>query len=133
MREVGIVVVLVHHPVDRQPVSAKPQRRHINNGVAKGELPYIWRTGGLSLGHGGHGVIAYSACIVVERVKGVGRDLASAVFGRVHNLRGPRAEPAGHAVADHTQHERCSSRIQLLPQIALSGGSRADHGRSAAW
>ncbi len=57
----------------------------INNGVVKGDIHYIWVTGGIMLGISvALGIIAVVAMYWASRVSmGVGRDLRAALFERV--------------------------------------------------
>ena len=57
----------------------------INFGIARGDIAYIWRTGGVMLALTfGQGAIAIFAVYWASRTSmGVGRDLRAAVFGHV--------------------------------------------------
>src|SRR4030088_3647120 len=57
----------------------------INNGVAKGDTDYIWRTGAVMLGVTvALGILAVIGVYFASRVSmGVGRDIRAAVFARV--------------------------------------------------
>ena len=67
----------------------------INNGVAKADTDYIWRTGAVMLGVALLlGVLAVVAVYFASQVSmGVGRDLRSAVFARVISIRRMRRKP----------------------------------------
>src|ERR1700740_70052 len=60
----------------------------INNGVVKGDINYIWRTGALMLGiAAGVGVLAIVAVYFASRTSmGCGRDVRGAVFERVQQF-----------------------------------------------
>jgi ATP-binding cassette subfamily B protein len=93
----------------------------INNGVVRGDVPYIWRTGGVMLGVAlVLGVIAivgvYFASLASQSV---GRDLRSAVFGRVQKFSAREMNQLGTASLI-TRNTNDVQQIQLFLQIALT-------------
>ena len=93
----------------------------INNGVAKGDLPYIWRTGavmlGVTLALGVLSVVAvYWASLASQSV---GRDLRAAVFGRVQSFSAREMNRFGTASLI-TRNTNDVQQIQLFMQIALT-------------
>jgi len=93
----------------------------INNGVAKGDLPYIWRTGavmlGVTLALGVLSVIGvYWASLASQSV---GRDLRAAVFGRVQSFSAREMNRFGTASLI-TRNTNDVQQIQLFMQIALT-------------
>jgi len=93
----------------------------INNGVAKGDLPYIWRTGavmlGVTLALGVLSVVGvYWASLASQSV---GRDLRAAVFGRVQSFSAREMNRFGTASLI-TRNTNDVQQIQLFMQIALT-------------
>src|SRR5919109_570302 len=93
----------------------------INNGVAKGDVPYIWRTGVVMLVVTlVLGVIAvvgvYFASLASQSV---GRDLRSSVFGRVQRFSAREMNQLGTASLI-TRNTNDVQQIQLFLQIALT-------------
>src|ERR1051326_601255 len=87
-REVTFVVVLVLIQSIANLYLPNLNADIINNGVAKGDVPYIWRTGGVMLA-----VTFVLAIIAVGGVyfaslasMSVGRDLRATLFGRVQTF-----------------------------------------------
>lgn len=93
----------------------------INNGVAKGDIPYIWRTGGLMLAVTvGMGIISIFGVYWASKASmGVGRDLRSVVFGRVQNFSARELNRLGTASLI-TRNTNDVQQIQLFLQIALT-------------
>src|SRR5690348_15989789 len=93
----------------------------INNGVSKGDVPYIWRTGGLMLAVTVVlGIIAVIAVYWASRASmGVGRDLRAAVFGRVQAFSSREMNRFGTASLI-TRNTNDVQQIQLFMQIALT-------------
>src|ERR1041384_2355652 len=93
----------------------------INNGVVKGDVGYIWRTGGLMLGITAvMGVIAVIAIYWASRASmGVGRDLRAAVFARVQTFSARELNRFGTASLI-TRNPNDLQQIQLFLQIALT-------------
>src|SRR6266536_1514218 len=85
-REATIVVVLVQSIGNLYLPNLNADI--INNGLAKGDIPYIWRTGAVMLAITlGLGVIAVVGVYWASLTSmGVGRDLRAAVFGRVQSF-----------------------------------------------
>src|SRR5207245_8387337 len=83
-RQVAIVVVLVTIQSIANLYLPNLNADIINNGIAKGDIPYIWRIGGLMLAVTvAMGIIAIFGVYWASKASmGVGRDLRSAVFGR---------------------------------------------------
>ncbi|MGA7986768.1 MAG: ABC transporter ATP-binding protein [Candidatus Dormiibacterota bacterium] len=93
----------------------------INNGIARGDVPYIWRTGGVMLAVTVvQGAIAIVAVYWASRVAmGVGRDLRAAVFGRV--LRFSQREMNRFGTPSLiTRNTNDVQQIQLFLQMALT-------------
>ena len=93
----------------------------INNGVVKGDVGYIWRTGGVMLGITAvMGVIAVIAIYWASRASmGVGRDLRAAVFARVQTFSARELNRFGTASLI-TRNTNDIQQIQLFLQIALT-------------
>jgi ABC-type multidrug transport system fused ATPase/permease subunit len=87
-REATIVVVLVLVQSIGNLYLPNLNADIINNGLAKGDIPYIWRTGAVMLAITlGLGVIAVVGVYWASLTSmGVGRDLRAAVFGRVQSF-----------------------------------------------
>src|SRR5690348_3479536 len=93
----------------------------INNGVTKGDVPYIWRTGAVMLGITlVVGVISivgvYFASLASQSV---GRDLRAVVFGRVQKFSAREMNQLGTASLI-TRNTNDVQQIQLFLQIALT-------------
>ena len=93
----------------------------INNGVTKGDVPYIWRTGAVMLGItlvvGVISIIGvYFASLASQSV---GRDLRAAVFGRVQKFSAREMNQLGTASLI-TRNTNDVQQIQLFLQIALT-------------
>ena len=93
----------------------------INNGVAKGDIPYIWRTGAVMLGVTVVlGIIAIGAVYWASLASmGVGRDLRAAVFGRVQTFSAREMNRLG-TPSLITRNTNDVQQIQLFLQIALT-------------
>jgi ATP-binding cassette subfamily B protein len=93
----------------------------INNGVAKGDIPYIWRTGGVMLGVTlVQGIIAIIAVYWASRTSmGVGRDLRGWVFARVLHLSSREINTFG-TPSLITRNTNDVQQIQLFLQMALT-------------
>jgi ATP-binding cassette subfamily B multidrug efflux pump len=93
----------------------------INNGVVKGDIGYIWRTGGVMLGITAvMGVIAVIGIYWASRASmGVGRDLRAAVFARVQTFSARELNRFGTASLI-TRNTNDIQQIQLFLQIALT-------------
>ncbi len=120
-REVGVVVVLVLIQSIANLYLPNLNADIINNGVIKGDVPYIWRTGALMLAVTlGMGVIAVTAVFWASRASmGVGRDLRGAVFGRVQDFSARELNRLGTASLI-TRNTNDVQQIQLFLQIALT-------------
>ena len=93
----------------------------INNGIAKGDVGYIWRTGGVMLAITLiQGVIAIIAVYWASRTSmGVGRDVRARVFARV--LRFSEREMNRFGTASLiTRNTNDVQQIQLFMQVALT-------------
>lgn len=121
LREVAIVVVLVTIQSIANLYLPNLNADIINNGVAKGDIPYIWRTGGLMLAVTvGMGIISVFGVYWASKASmGVGRDLRSAVFGRVQNFSARELNRLGTASLI-TRNTNDVQQIQLFLQIALT-------------
>ena len=93
----------------------------INNGVAKADTDYIWRTGAVMLGVALLlGVLAVVAVYFASQVSmGVGRDLRSAVFARVQSFSAREMNRFGTASLI-TRYTNDVQQVQLFLQIALT-------------
>ena len=80
----------------------------IDDGVVKGDIPYIWSTGGVMLAVSLVQVIcAIIAVYFGSRLAmGMGRDLRGDIFHRVVAYLAARGRPVRRPVTDHPQHER---------------------------
>jgi ATP-binding cassette subfamily B multidrug efflux pump len=120
-REVVIVVVLVLIQTIANLYLPNLNADIINNGVVKGDVPYIWRTGGIMLGITVvQGVIAIVAVYWASlAAMGVGRDLRAAVFGRVQGFSSREMNRLGTASLI-TRNTNDVQQVQLFLQIALT-------------
>ena len=93
----------------------------INNGVSKGDIPYIWQTGGVMLGVTiVQGIIAVIAVYWASRTSmGVGRDLRASVFARVLRLSSREMNTFG-TPSLITRNTNDVQQIQLFLQMALT-------------
>jgi ATP-binding cassette subfamily B protein len=93
----------------------------INNGIAKGDLEYIWRTGGVMLGVTlVLGVIAVIGVYFASFTSmSVGRDLRALVFGRVQTFSAREMNRLGTASLI-TRNTNDVQQIQIFLQIALT-------------
>src|SRR5256712_4208882 len=93
----------------------------INNGVAKADTDYIWRTGGLMLGVTLLlGILAVIAVYFASRTSmGVGRDVRAAVFARVQDFSAREMNRFGTASLI-TRNTNDVQQVQLFLQIALT-------------
>ncbi|MGH7764841.1 MAG: ABC transporter ATP-binding protein, partial [Candidatus Dormibacteraceae bacterium] len=120
-REVAVVVVLVLIQSIANLYLPNLNADIINNGVVKGDVPYIWRTGALMLAVTlGMGVIAIIAVYWASRASmGVGRDLRGAVFGRVQDFSARELNRLGTSSLI-TRNTNDVQQIQIFLQIALT-------------
>jgi len=121
LREVAIVIVLVLIQSIANLYLPNLNADIINNGVAKGDIPHIWRTGAVMLGITlVLGVIAIAGVYWASRASmGVGRDLRAAVFGRVQGFSAREMNRFGTASLI-TRNTNDVQQIQLFMQIALT-------------
>ncbi len=93
----------------------------INNGVAKGDTEYIWRTGALMLGVTlVLGVLAVVSVYYASRASmGVGRDIRGAVFARVQHFSAREMTRFG-TPSLITRNTNDVQQVQLFLQIALT-------------
>jgi len=121
LREVAIVIVLVLIQSIANLYLPNLNADIINNGVAKGDIPHIWRTGTVMLGITlVLGVIAIAGVYWASRASmGVGRDLRAAVFGRVQGFSAREMNRFGTASLI-TRNTNDVQQIQLFMQIALT-------------
>ena len=93
----------------------------INNGVAKADTDYIWRTGGVMLGVTLLlGVLAVIAVYFASRTSmGLGRDVRAAVFARVQGFSAREMNTFGTASLI-TRNTNDVQQVQLFLQIALT-------------
>ena len=120
-REVGIVIVLVLAQSIGNLYLPNLNADIINNGLAKGDIPYIWRTGAVMLG-----ITLVIGALSVAGVyfaslasQGVGRDLRAAVFGRVQSFSAREMNRFG-TPSLITRNTNDVQQIQLFMQIALT-------------
>src|SRR6266550_1532084 len=120
-REVAIVIVLVLIQSIANLYLPNLNADIINNGVAKGDIPYIWRTGGVMLGITlVLGVIAVGGVYWASLAsQAVGRDLRTAVFGKVQNFSAREMNRFG-TPSLITRNTNDVQQIQLFLQIALT-------------
>ena len=120
-REVTIVVALVLVQTIANLYLPNLNADIINNGVAKGDIPYIWRTGAVMLGITlVLGVLAVGGVYWASLTsQGVGRDLRAAVFGRVQDFSAREMNRFGTASLI-TRNTNDVQQIQLFLQIALT-------------
>ena len=93
----------------------------INDGVIKGDVGYIWRTGGLMLGITlALGAVAIVAVYWASRVSmGVGADIRAAVYGRVQTFSAREMNRFG-TPSLITRNTNDVQQIQLFLQMALT-------------
>jgi ATP-binding cassette subfamily B protein len=93
----------------------------INDGVIKGDINYIWRTGGIMLGISvGLGIISIVAVYWASRVSmGVGRDLRDALFEQVQLFSARDMNRFGTATLI-TRNTNDVQQLQLFLQMALT-------------
>ena len=120
-REVTIVVVLVLIQSIGNLYLPNLNADIINNGVAKGDINYIWRTGAVMLG-----ITLVLGALAIGGVywaslasQGLGRDLRSAVFGRVQKFSARELNRIG-TPSLITRNTNDVQQIQLFMQIALA-------------
>ncbi len=121
LREVAIVCVLVLIQAIASLYLPNLNADIINNGIAKGDLPYIWRTGGVMLAITlVLGVIAIAGVYFASFASmSVGRDLRAHVFGRVQTFSAREMNRLGTASLI-TRNTNDVQQIQLFMQIALT-------------
>jgi len=121
IREVAFVVVLVSIQSVANLYLPNLNADIINNGVAKGDVPYIWHTGAVMLAVAvGMGVIAVIGVYFASTASmGVGRDLRGAVFGKVQTFSARELNQLGTASLI-TRNTNDVQQIQLFLQIALT-------------
>ena len=121
LREVSIVVVLVLVQSIANLYLPNLNADIINNGVAKGDVGYIWRTGGwmlaITLGLGVVAVVAVYWASLASMA--AGRDLRAAVFERVQHFSERDVNHFGTASLI-TRNTNDVQQIQLFLQIALT-------------
>jgi ATP-binding cassette subfamily B multidrug efflux pump len=121
LRQVVIVVVLVLIQSIANLYLPNLNADIINNGVSKGDVPYIWRTGAIMLSVTvGLGIIAVGAVYWASIASmSVGRDLRGAVFGRVQKFSAQEMNRLG-TPSLITRNTNDVQQIQLFLQIALT-------------
>ena len=120
-REVTIVVVLVFIQAIGNLYLPNLNADIINNGVAKGDVDYIWRTGAVMLGITlVLGVLAIGGVYWASLAsQGLGRDLRRAVFARVQQFSARELNRIG-TPSLITRNTNDVQQIQLFMQIALA-------------
>ncbi|HYY46424.1 MAG TPA: ABC transporter ATP-binding protein, partial [Candidatus Angelobacter sp.] len=93
----------------------------INNGVAKGDIGYIWRTGGLMLALAiGIGILSIIVVYFASRTSmGVGRDVRRAVFERVQEFSAQEMNRFG-TPSLITRNTNDVQQVQMLLQMSLT-------------
>src|SRR5690349_22444851 len=121
IREVSFVGVLVLVQTIANLYLPNLNADIINNGVAKGDVPYIWRTGAVMLAITlGLGVVAIGGIYWASLTsQGVGRDLRAAVFSRVQDFSAREMNRFG-TPSLITRNTNDVQQIQLFLQIALT-------------
>jgi len=121
LKEVTVVVVLVLFQSIGNLYLPNLNADIINNGVSKGDIPYIWRTGGIMLGVTlGLGIIAIGAVYWASYASmSVGRDLRASVFGRVQRFSALEMNRFG-TPSLITRNTNDVQQIQIFLQIALT-------------
>src|SRR5256885_15216792 len=120
-REVAIVIVLVLVQSIANLYLPNLNADIINNGVAKGDTDYIWRTGAVMLGVTlVLGVLAIVGVYFASRASmGVGRDVRGAVFARVQHFSAREMTRFG-TPSLITRNTNDVQQVQLFLQIALT-------------
>ncbi|MGA7911954.1 MAG: ABC transporter permease, partial [Candidatus Dormiibacterota bacterium] len=120
-REVVVVVTLVLIQSIANLYLPNLNADIINNGVVKGDIPYIWRTGALMLGITVVlGIIAVVAIYWASIASmGVGRDLRQAVFRRVQTFSAREINHLG-TPSLITRNTNDVQQIQIFLQVALT-------------
>src|SRR5438309_7570199 len=120
-REVAIVGVLVLVQSIANLYLPNLNADIINNGVAKGDIDYIWRIGAVMLGITlVLGVLAVAGVYWASLASmGVGRDLRGAVFGQVQTFSAREMHRFG-TPSLITRNTNDVQQIQLFLQIALT-------------
>ena len=121
LREVTIVVVLVLIQSIGNLYLPNLNADIINNGVTKGDIGYIWRTGAFMLGITlVLGVIAVAGVYWASLAsQGLGRDLRAVVFSRVQSFSAREMNRIG-TPSLITRNTNDVQQIQLFMQIALT-------------
>jgi len=121
VREVSIVIVLVLIQAIGNLYLPNLNADIINNGVAKGDIDYIWRTGAVMLGITlVLGVIAIAGVYWASLTsQGLGRDLREIVFSHVQGFSAREMNRIGTASLI-TRNTNDVQQIQLFMQIALT-------------
>ena len=120
-RQVGVVVALTTITAVANLYLPNLNADIINNGVVKGDLNYILRTGAVMLGITlVLGIIAIVAVYWSSRTSmGSGRDIRAAVFERVQSFSAREMNQLGTATLI-TRNTNDVQQIQLFVQIALT-------------
>jgi len=121
LREVTVVVALVLISSIANLYLPNLNADIINNGVVKGDVPYIWRTGALMLAITVVlGIIAVGAVYWASIASmGLGRDLRSSVFRQVQMFSARELNRLG-TPSLITRNTNDVQQIQLFLQIALT-------------
>jgi ATP-binding cassette, subfamily B, multidrug efflux pump len=119
--EVAIVTVLVFIQSIANLYLPNLNADIINNGIAKGDTEYIWRTGAVMLGVTlVLGVLAIISVYFASRASmGVGRDVRGAVFERVQHFSAREMTRFG-TPSLITRNTNDVQQVQLFLQIALT-------------
>jgi ATP-binding cassette subfamily B multidrug efflux pump len=120
-RQVAIVVVLTVIQAIANLYLPNLNADIINNGVVKGDINYIWRTGAIMLGITlVLGIIAIVAVYWSSIASmGIGRDIRAAVFERVQSFSAREMNQLGTPTLI-TRNTNDVQQIQLFMQVALT-------------
>jgi ATP-binding cassette subfamily B protein len=118
--QVGLIVVLLSMQAVASLFLPNLTADIINNGVVKGDVGYIWRTGALMLGLSvGLAVVAILAVYWASRTSmGVGRDIRGAVFESAQSFSAREMNRIGTASLV-TRNTNDVQQVQLFLQMAL--------------
>jgi ATP-binding cassette, subfamily B, multidrug efflux pump len=120
-RQVAVVVALLFGQAIASLYLINLNADIINYGVAKGDIGYIWRIGGVMLAVAvAQGLIAIVAVYFASRTSmGVGRDLRAAVFERVQGFSVREMNRFG-TPSLITRNTNDVQQLQLFVQLALT-------------
>src|SRR4030088_1277640 len=119
--EVTVVVILLLIQSIRNLYLPNPTADIINNGVAKGDIGYIWRIGGVMLALTiVVGILAIIAVYYASRASmGLGRDVRRGVFERVQQFSAHEMNRFGTASLI-TRNTNDVQQVQMFVQLGLT-------------